>query len=132
MTHRVVNKTDVRTPACLAAVDGAEFRLALVCGPECVEVEIEICERGKLLAQLTRAHVAVVIDDGGCLACRTRESPRSWLLEVCVLGAVVSDDRAGVNRVLHEALARIVCRKHPLAVALCQFRNVRVHGRQNL
>jgi hypothetical protein len=44
MAHRVVNEADVRTPASFAAVDGSEFPLPLVCGPERVEVVIEIRE----------------------------------------------------------------------------------------
>src|SRR6185503_17873762 len=79
----------------------------------------------------TRTNVAVVIDDYGSLTRRTWKRPGGRLLEVRVLRAIVSDDRACVHGILHKAFAWIVSGKHSLAVAFRQLRNVCIHRRQH-
>src|SRR5437868_10440408 len=101
-----MNKTDMRAPARLPAIDLRQFRLSLISGPQHAEVIIEISQRRKLLAQLARAYVAVVIDHHRRFACCTRKRPRGWLFKVCMLRAVMCDDRVRVSGILHETLAR--------------------------
>src|SRR5205823_6934373 len=55
MPHGIVNETYVRAPTGLAAIDGVQFRLALLCRPQYSEVVGVIFQRRKLLAQLAGA-----------------------------------------------------------------------------
>src|SRR6476469_3705193 len=114
----------MRAPTSFATIDGIKLGNALVRSPKRAKVVIVIGERGKLFAQLTRSHVAVIIDHGARFAGSRRERPGSRGLKVSVLVTVMGGYRADVGDVLHKALARIVSGKHAVAVTLGQFRNI--------
>ena len=119
-------------PAGLAAVNGTQLHLPFLRRPQRSKVEIVIAQRGKAFAQLARAHVAVVVDDRGCLAGGAGKGPRSGLLKIMMLRAVVRCDRTDVGDVLNESAAGVIRSKHAVTIALREPGNVRVHPRQHL
>src|SRR5688572_15793080 len=111
----------MRTPTCFPAVDLVQLDLPFMSIPKRAEVVIEISKSGKLLAQLTCAYVAVIINHGGCLTSCAGKGPGSRPLKVRVLGAVMCGDRANIGHILNEALTCLIAGKHAIAVASCKL-----------
>src|SRR5205807_6038862 len=57
---------------------------------------------------------------------RTRQGRRAF--EVFMLRSIVRGDCTYVGDVLDEALQRIVICEHPIAIALCQLRDISIHA----
>src|SRR4029450_1297144 len=125
-------EADVGTPTCLPAINRLKFSFSFMGRPQRTEVVIKVRKRRKLLPQLARPHVPVVIDPRRCLTSSTGKWPFAHLLKVCVLRTVMSGNRSNVGNVLHEALAGVVVGKYPIAVTFRQARPVRVHLGKNL
>ena len=75
MTHRIVNKTDVRAPAGFAAIDRLELSLSSLRSPQRSKVVIVIREAAEFLSQLARAYVTVIVDHGDRFARRAGKRP---------------------------------------------------------
>src|SRR5215831_349100 len=90
VSHRVVNKTDVGTPAGVSPVNCLDLSFARLIGPQRSKVKVVLRQACEFLAQLAGPHVAVVIDHCRRLAGSARHWPRGRLPEVGRLGSVVS------------------------------------------
>src|SRR5262250_1441110 len=104
MSHRIVNETDMRAPARLTAIDRRQFSLPRSIGPQRAKVVIVITERCKSLPELTRAHVAVVVDHRDCLSRGAGKRPGRGLREIHILRSVMRGNRSDVGDTLDEAL----------------------------
>src|ERR1051325_3873079 len=100
----------MRAPTWPAAIDGLHFDLSLLGRPKRAEVIVIVTQRRKLLTQLARTYVAVVIDDGDCLAGRAGERPRRRLQKIVMLSSIVRGDGANVRNVFGETRGCIVAR----------------------